>query len=40
MRKLEFLFVHVLIVLSVLAMSWAPLIYIVRTASMHRGGAL
>ena len=39
-KKLEFVIVHAVIVLSVLGMSWGPLIYIMRTVQMHQGGAL
>ena len=36
-KRLEFIAVHLLIVLSVLGMSWGPLIYIMRTVQMHQG---
>jgi hypothetical protein len=39
MSKLEFLTVNVLLVVSVLVLAWGPLVYVLRTVTMHQGVA-
>jgi hypothetical protein len=38
--KVEFLTVNVLLVAGVLAMTWGPLVYVLRTVTMHQGVTL
>lgn len=36
-NKLEYLIVHILVVAGVLALTWGPLVYIMRTVAMQQG---
>lgn len=34
----EYIAVHLLLVLSVLALSWGPVVYLMHTVRLHAGG--
>lgn len=37
MKSAEFVLVHILVVAGVLAMTWAPLVYLLHTVTLHAG---